>query len=186
VSDAPKPPLTTTTSIWPAAFVLILAVVVLGSFMLINVISDQGVTTTTTTVPNVVGGLNTEASTVILRNCQQPDNPPSNIADALLVPVTTQSTGPTQLPNEGAGDFDCFRPLITQASSEALVQYYKTQLEARGWNLFSTGASDGSPQVLFQKAGSDGFYWVVGITVTSSSSSTTKWKFTIYQNSGSV
>jgi hypothetical protein len=186
VSDAPKPPLTTTTSIWPAAGVLILAVVVLGSFMLINVISDQGVATTTTTVASVVGGLNTETSKVILQNCQQPDNPPTNIADAFLVPVSTQSTGPTRLPNEGAGDFDCFRPLVTQTSSGALLQYYKTQLEARGWNLFSTGSSSGSPQVLFQKAGSDGFYWVVGITVLSSNSSTTKWKYTIYQNSGSV
>jgi hypothetical protein len=186
VSDAPKPPLTTTTSIWPAAAVLILAVVVLGSFMLINIVSDQGVTTTTTTLASVVGGLNTESSNVILQNCQQPDNPPTNIADAFLVPVSTQSTGPTQLPNEGAGDFDCFRPLVTQTSSGALLQYYKTQLEARGWNLFSTGSSDGSPQVLFQKAGSDGFYWVVGITVTSTTPSTTEWKYTIYQNSGSV
>jgi hypothetical protein len=186
VSDSPKPPLTTTTSIWPAAAVLILAVVVLFSFLLINIVSDQGVTTTTTTVPSVVGGLNTETSRVILQNCQQPDNPPANIADAFVVPVTTESTGPAQLPNEGAGDFDCFRPLITQASSPALLNYYTTQLEARGWNLFSRGASNGSPQVLFQKAGSDGFYWIVGITVTASSTSSTKWTYTIYQNSGSV
>lgn len=186
MSDASKPPLTTTTSIWPAASIFILAVVVLGSFMIINLVSDQGVVTTTTTVANVVGGLATQSSSIILQNCQQPDNPPANIADALLVPQTTQSTGPTQLPNEGAGDFDCFRPLVTQASPAALLKYYTSQLEARGWNLFSKGAANGTPQLLFQKAGSDGFYWVVGITVHSSTESSAHWTFTIYQNSGAV
>ena len=57
VSDEPRPPLTTTTSIWPAAGVLIFAVVVLAVFMVINLISDQGVSTTPTTLPVVVGGL---------------------------------------------------------------------------------------------------------------------------------
>jgi hypothetical protein len=186
VSDVSKPPLTTTTSIWPAASIFILAVVVLGSFMIINLVSDQGVVTTTTTVPNIVGGLATASASTILQRCQQPENPPANIADALLVPQSTQSTGSTQLPNEGAGDFDCFRPLVTQASPAALLNYYTTQLEARGWNLFSKGASNGSPQSLFQKAGSDGFYWVVGITVQSSTTSSAHWTYTIYQNSGTV
>jgi hypothetical protein len=186
VSDPSKPPLTTTTSIWPAASVVILAVTVLASFLIIDVISDQGVPTPTTSVPNVVGGLATDTTSIVLQNCQQPDNPPSNIADAFLVPATTQSTGPTQLPNEGAGDFDCFRPLITRASSAQLLNYYSTQLEARGWNLFSKGAANGAPQVLFQKAGTDSFYWVVGITVNSSKKSSTKWTYTIYQNSGAV
>jgi len=54
VSDEPRAPLTTTTSIWPAAGVLIFAAVVLGVFMVINLISDQGVTKTPATVPVVV------------------------------------------------------------------------------------------------------------------------------------
>jgi hypothetical protein len=186
VSDTPKPPLTTTTSIWPAAAVLLLAVGVLGSFLVINMVSNQGVTSTTTTVPNIVGGLATDTSSIVLENCQQPDNPPPNIADAFLVPVSTQSTGPTQLPNEGAGDFDCFRPLLTQTNASSLLSYYSTQLEARGWSLFSKGASDGRPQELFQKGGTDGFYWVVGITVHSSTSTESKWTFTIYQNSETI
>lgn len=186
MSDPSKPPLTTTTSIWPAASIFILAIVVLASFMIVNLVSDQGVVTTTTTVANIVGGLAAESSSVILENCQQPDNPPVNIADALLVPQTTQSTGPTQLPNEGAGDFDCFRPLVTQASPDALLNFYTTQLEARGWNLFSKGAANGDPQLLFQKAGSDSFYWVVGITVQSSTKTSAHWTYTIYQNSGAV
>ncbi len=186
MSDAPKPPLTTTTSIWPAASVVILAVVILASFLIINVMSDQGVPATTTTVPNVVGGLATDTTSTVLQNCQQPENPPSNIADAFIVPASTQSIGPTQLPNEGAGDFDCLRPLATRADAAQLLNYYATQLEARGWNLFSQGAANGSPQSLFQKAGSDSFYWIVGITVHSTTKSSCKWTFRIYQNSGAV
>ncbi|HEY5103987.1 MAG TPA: hypothetical protein VII65_02985, partial [Acidimicrobiales bacterium] len=60
------------------------------------------------------------------------------------------------------------------------------QLEARGWNLFSKGSSTGKPQSLFQKAGNDGFYWVVGVTVTTSTKNNVAWTFRIYQNSQTI
>jgi hypothetical protein len=186
VSDRPKAPLTTTTSIWPAAAVLGIAVVMLVIFMVINLVADQGVATTTTTVPTVVGGLQSEPSGTLLSNCKQPGNPPSNIDDAFLLPVTTRANGPFNLPNAGAGDFDCLRSFITQASPAELLGYYSTQLEARGWALFSTGSSKGSPQDLFQKAGADTFYWVVGITVNSTKSGSTNWTFRIYQVSETI
>lgn len=182
----PKPPLTTTTSIWPAAAVLIAAVVMLAVFMAINIISDQGVTTTTTTTPVVVGGLSTAVNNTALANCHQPANPPGNIMGAMIVPKPTQPTGPAVLPNEGAGDFDCYRPLLSDAGPTALLDYYRAHLESMGWALFSTGASNGGPQLLFQKGGTDGFYWIVGITVNSSTATTTHWTFKIYQNSESI
>jgi hypothetical protein len=90
-------------------------------------------------------------------------------------------------PNLGAGDFDCVLPLTTtHASASSLISFFNAQLEARGWNLFSKGASNGDPQSLFQKAGSDGFYWEVGVTVTKSSASSVQWTFQIYQNSETV
>ena len=49
-----------------------------------------------------------------------------------------------------------------------------------------TAASNGDPQSLFQKAGSDGFYWEVGVTVTKSTSTRANWTFEIYQNSDTV
>ena len=74
----------------------------------------------------------------------------------------------------------------TSATSGALIKFFDTQLEARGWSLFSQGASNGDPQSLFQKAGSDGFYWELGVTVNKSTASTVDWTFTIYQNSDTV
>ena len=186
MSDQPKAPLTTTTSIWPAAAVLGIAVAMLAIFMVINLVSDQSVTTTSTTLPIVVGGLSSEPASVLLAGCMQPGNPPHNITDAFILPARTRANGAFSLPNDGAGDFDCLRPFITNASSSQLLDYFSTQLEARGWSLFSTGSSNGSPQDLFQKAGSDTFYWDVGITVNSSKSGSTRWTYRIFQVSETI
>jgi hypothetical protein len=186
MSDEPRAPLTTTTSIWPAAGVLIFAVVVLAVFMLINLISDQGVTSTPTTIPVVVGGLKIAPSASVLDYCTNASEIPTNINDVFIVPVGTTMESGGNIPNAGAGDFDCYQPLTTTTNGASLLKFYKSQLEARGWSLFSQGSSNGSPQSLFQKAGDDGFYWVAGITVTKSSSSLVHWTFRIYQNSETV
>lgn len=183
-SPAPRPPLTTTTSILPAAAILGLGILILGIFMVVNLVTDQGVATTTT-LPVVVGGLAIDPTSTLLNNCLTPGTPPSNIVTGVVDPVGTRAAGPFVMPNSGAGDFDCYRPLVTSANAATLLSFYKTQLEARGWSLFSSGASNGSPQYLFQKAGNDTFYWVIGVTVTSSSNTSTAWTFRIYQNSAS-
>jgi hypothetical protein len=186
VSGEPRAPLTTTTSIWPAAGVLVFAVLVLIVFMIINLVSDQGVTKTRTTLPVVVGGLAKDPSSSVLNYCKSSSEIPSNIDDVFIVPQGSQSGSGGNIPNAGAGDFDCYQPLVTTTNGASLLNFYKTQLEVRGWGLFSSGASNGSPQSLFQKAGNDGFYWVVGITVTKSTSNLVHWTFRIYQNSETV
>ena len=186
MSDPVKPPLTTTTSILPAMTVVIVAVVTLVIFLAINLIANPTVRKTTTTIPIVVGSLSTQKDSPILASCQEAGNPPADIASALLVPVSTQATAATLHPNGGAGDYDCLRTLVTHASSGELLGYYSAQLEARGWSLFSHGSSNGSPQLLFQKAGSDTFYWIVGITVSAHSGATSYWTFRIYQNSSAI
>jgi hypothetical protein len=185
VSDRPKAPLTTTTSIWPAAAVLGIAVVMLVVFMIINAASDQGVTTTTT-VPTVVGGLVKAPNADALTYCRTTSEIPSNIVGAFVVPANTTIEPGSNIPNSGAGDYDCYQPLSTATTSGSLLAFYATQLEARGWSLFSRGASNGEPQSLFQKGGTDGFYWVVGVTVNSASNGRVHWTYRIYQNSESI
>ena len=188
MSDQPKPPLTTTTSLWPAAAILGLAVLMLAVFLIINLVADQGVTKETTTIPVVVGGLQRDPSPgPQLQYCHQSEEVPSNIADAFVVPVGTVPRSGANTPNLGAGDFDCYQPMATAHTTAAsVIDFFNAQLEARGWSLFSKGASNGEPQSLFQKGGSDGFYWEVGVTVTKTSASTVDWTFKIYQNSESV
>jgi hypothetical protein len=185
VSEEVRPPLTTTTSIIPAAAVLLVAVVTLAIFLALNIIASPRVKSPATTLPVFVGGLTTESGH-LLSGCQQPGNPPGNISTALIVPATTATTAPANLPNGGAGDFDCVEALKTTATSSQLLGYYDSQLPARGWNLFSRGASNGHAQLLFQKAGSDTFYWVVGVTVRGHRGATVYWSYRIYQNSSAI
>ena len=181
-----KPPLTTTTSIWPAAAVLGVAVVMLFIFLFINLIADPGVAPTPMTLPLIVGGLAKAPSAAVLDFCARSTEIPFNIGHDFVVPLATKNEPGAKIPNAGAGDFDCYQPLVTRANSASLLAFYASQLEARGWSLFSHGASNGSPQFLFQKAGSDGFYWVAGVTVTNSRAGSVYWTFRIYQNSETV
>jgi len=185
VNDEVRPPLTTTTSIIPAAIVLGVAVVTLVIFLAINFIANPHVKPPTSTLPVIVGGLAAETGH-LLAGCQQAGSPPANISSALVVPVTTVTTAATSHPNSGAGDYDCVQALKTTATSGQVLGFYNAQLPARGWNLFSRGSSSGQAQLLFQKAGSDTFYWVIGVTVEHASANATYWDFRIYQNTSGI
>ena len=163
-----------------------IAAVTLVVFLLINFIANPSVTTTSTTLPVVVGGLLVQPDSPLLAGCQEAGNPPSNVASALLVPQLTRASGPTLHPNGGAGDYDCLRTLVTRTSPGQLLGFYSGQLQSRGWSLFSKGSSTGTPQYLFQKAGSDTFYWIVGITVNATHGASSFWTFRIYQNSSAI
>jgi hypothetical protein len=188
VPPAPRPPLTTTTSLWPAGVILGLAVVMLGVFMLVDFATNKGVVTVPTTIPVVVGGLHLDTSAgPALKYCLQSEEVPSNIDSVFIVPVNTVPRPGANTPDLGSGEYDCYEPMATTgANSGSILKFFDTQLEARGWSLFSKGASNGKPQSLFQKAGNDGFYWEAGITVTKSTASQVDWTFTIYQNSDTV
>jgi hypothetical protein len=185
----PKPPLTTTTSLWPALSILGIAIVMLGTFMIVDLVTNKGVVAKeTTTIPVIVGGLQADTSPgAKLKYCLQTEEVPSNIADAFVVPVNTVTRPGESTPDLGAGEFSCEQPLTTTGTnSSAIISFFNEQLQARGWSLFSHGASNGDPQSLFQKAGSDGFYWEVGVTVNKSTSTSVDWTFQIYQNSETV
>ncbi len=191
MKEAPQPPLTTTTSLWPATAVLGAAVTMLAIFLIINLVGSPAVTSpkTPSTTPVVVGGLRPAGSLgAALTYCLQGQEVPSNIADAFVMPRGTSALPGAKTPNLGAGDFDCFEPLSTRgASASAIIDFYSAHLEARGWSLFSTSpSSNGQAQALFQKAGNDGFYWIVGVTITHPGPRASRWLFTIYQNSQTI
>ncbi len=122
-----------------------------------------------------------------MQYCRQGEEVPSNIDDAFVVPVGTAILKGANTPNSGAGDFDCYEPFFTAHTNGAsLLHFFNAQLGARGWSLFSKGASNGEPQSLFQKAGNDGFYWVVGVTVNYSRHGGVDWTYRIYQNSETI
>ncbi len=185
--STPRPPLSTTTSLWPAAIVLITGIVMLASFTLINLIGNQGVgKNVTTTTILVVGGLNRDVANIQGSRCVREQNPPANIASALMLPLDTRLVAGPRFANQGAGDFDCSLKFSSTHGASALLAFFKNNLKPLGWNLFSQGASNGNPQSLFQRAGSDGFYWILGITINTFDSGSCTWTLRVYQNSGQI
>ncbi|MCU1363425.1 MAG: hypothetical protein JWM55_1253 [Acidimicrobiaceae bacterium] len=161
----------------------------LSVFMLVNLVTNKGVVAKeTATVPVIVGGLQADTKPgAKLQYCLQSEEVPSNIDSAFVVPVNTATRPGQGTPNRGAGEFSCEQPLTTtNTSASELISFFNQRLQASGWSLFSHGASNGDPQSLFQKAGSDGFYWEVGVTVNKSTTSSVNWTFQIYQNSETV
>jgi len=187
--SSPKPPLTTTTSIWPAASVLLVAIGMLSIFMVLNVVTSTPVAPTTT-LPIIVGGLPVQtgllSGATLLAHCNQDGTPPANVLNGFILPQGTRPNGPFRIVNAGAGEFDCRQPFVSTTSSAQLLGFYASQLEARGWTEFSSGATNGMPQLLFQKAGSDTFYYVLGVTVNVRNPHRTQWTFRIYQNSNTI
>ena len=183
----PKPPLTTTTSIKPAASVLVIAVVLLAFFLVVNIVTSPR-TASTTTIPIIVGGLDVDSASQLPNSCELPGNPPSDIRSSLLVPTNTTQTQPAKWKGQGPGGFDCTLNLSNPASDSELLGFYKSQLEARGWKLFSQNSAVGTgmPQFLFQKAGSDTFYWILGITIVDHSEGRTTYSERLYQGASLI
>jgi hypothetical protein len=187
MSETPQPPLTTTTSLKPAAVVLGIAVFVLVFFTTINIVANPTVNSTTT-IPIVVGALPIDTASTLLNDCQLPDNPPPDINGALLIPTESSAGSPIKWRGKGPGGYDCARDVLTAASSTELLSFYKSHLEARGWKLFSQGDTYHSkqPQMLFQKSGSDTFYWILGVSVNRSTANSTSFTVRLYQGASLI
>ena len=185
MSDS-RPPFGTTTSILPAASILGIAIGVLAIFLTLNIIASPRVSSTST-IPIVVGGLPVASGTsTFATTCNANQLVPDDVVRDLLLPVRTTQVHAPRVLNAGAGDFDCTADYRTTATSGEILGFFDDQLRVRGWHHFSTGSSKGEPQFLFQKSGSDGFYWIIGVTVTRSTSTTSTWTYRVYQSSETV
>jgi hypothetical protein len=177
MSDEPRAPLTTTTSIRPAATVLILAIVMLVVFIGINAVFDQGTSPSPSTIV-IVGGLNIDATAHYFEGCYVDGEPPTNIGSAFLVPVGSRPV--SSIDHHSESSYDCSRELAAAHSQGQILGFYRDQLTARGWQLFSHGPAPrtGQEQYLYSKAGSDTFFWVVGITINAHHNENSAW--TVY------
>ena len=149
--------------------------------------ATNGRVTVPTTIPTVVGGLQLAPARPGAAVLHQRVEIPSNINDVFIVPKNTVPEPGANMPNAGAGDFDCFEPMATITPRRVSWSSSTSPNSRPGAGVSSPRtASNGAPQSLFQKAGNDGFYWVLGITVTKSTAAKVYWTFPIYQNSETV
>lgn len=176
---APTPPPARTVSILPAAAVLVVAVLTLTVFGLANMIG--GSTTTSTTLPTIVGGL-PMGTTPLFRTWSGSGAIPGNVATALIAPAGARVLGAVTIGGGGAGQFDREDRLVVDAPRARLLGFYRSNLVARGWKVISeNGTPHGGAEVLFQKAGTDGFYWEAGVDASAPTRAVVPYTFRLFQ-----
>lgn len=171
LTEPPLPPVRTTPGLRPAMIVLVLAALVVGTIILVGAFSTGGPGARNT--PG--GGLGAVAGTSLraapalgaLRPIEQSGQPPNNILRALTLPVgaTMVSTADNTTDN----GYDEQVTFSSTASQADLLAFFAAQLPRLGWKVESDGSAPGvtgGQQVLAQLAGSDGYYWEAGATVS--------------------
>ncbi len=161
----PVAPPAKTVSILPAMTVVAIAVLTLVSFAVVDFVVSPSVTPTTVPAVVVGGGLKVDPTTQVFDGALQGGEPPANIATGLIAPDATRWLGDVATGGAAGVDYDLEWRLEVAAPRADLFGFYQSNLEARGWDLFSKGSAPGDQgdEVLFQKAGGDGNYWELGV-----------------------
>lgn len=111
--------------------------------------------------------LRAEAATAALRPIERPGTPPSDVLHSIVLPVG--STAVWSKPWNGGTQFSAKMAFRLPSSQAAVVGFYRTELQARGWSISSVGPARGqknATEVLAQRASNDGWYWEIGVVVS--------------------
>ena len=163
--ELPKRPSFQPTSIRLAAIVPIIAVGTLGFFLAIEIIFG-GSTPTQPKAPLSAFGP-TRDLRATYASVDPINAPPKDIQRSVFLPAAC--VGTKVIPTGG----DATRPslaneFVCSSSTGFLQAFYRAQLHHSGWKVFSQGMTNhdgGGTAYLAQKAGSDGFYWQLGVVV---------------------
>jgi hypothetical protein len=169
-AEPQRPPTPGGFSIRPAMVVLVLAVLILAVFVTLGILSSHSPAPVKTTgAPIAVPGspLRAEPAGDALKPIVGPGEPPSNIINAVTVPV-----GSVRISHQnnaaGAGQFDAQVTLRSTDSQGALLAFFAATMHQQGWQVFDKGAAANNPgalEVLGKLAGTDGYYWELGATI---------------------
>lgn len=170
-TEAPVRPRTSSgNSLRPAMVVLGLAVVILGGFAALGLLTSQpNAPVRTQTSPHPVRGSTLLAvpAAHVLSTIVKDQEPPSDIVNAVSVPAGTVRISAQD--NSGAsGQYDSQVVLRSDASQGALLSFFAAAMKQQGWQVFDRGpaANDpGATEVLGKLAGSDGWYWDMGAII---------------------
>jgi hypothetical protein len=155
----------------PALVVGVIALAILLSFSVWAASTHTPTKPTESTgAPKTVKGTSLKAvgaarSLVVI---QQDGEPPANVLDAIELPVGAVRGAATD-PGVGSS-YDQQVQYSIDASQEAVLTFYRSELRALGWSTVTSGAAINQPgqQIVGQLAGEDGFYWQLGVIVAPS------------------
>jgi len=152
--------------------------IVLGLAVLISVLGTVGaVAGGRPQAGSAVGGLGAAVpgmklralpASSVLRHIATGGEPPANVVRALTVPAGSSYTGSDRSPS--LDQFDRAVGLSVPAPGSEVVRFYETELSRGTWVLESaTSPRKGVHELLAQHPGTDGYEWLVGITITDQS-----------------
>jgi hypothetical protein len=166
-----RPPTPGGFSIRPAMIVLGLAVLIIVVFVTLGILSShQPAPVKVSGAPSAVPGsaLRAEPAAALLHPIVGSGEPPSNILNAVTVPV-----GSVRISHQnnaaGAGQFDAQVTMRSTDSQGALLTFFAATMHQQGWQVFDKGAAANDPgalEVLGKLAGTDGYYWEMGATIS--------------------
>ncbi len=167
-----RPPSSRGVSIRPAMVVLGLAVLILGLFVTLGLVTSTRVAPVRTSAkPNVVPGSALRAVTAVgaLAPIVANGQPPSNVLNAVFLPIGSVRLSSANN-SSSAGQYDEEVTLRSSASQGSLIGFFAADMHLEGWQVFDRGPAlhdPGALEVLGKIAGSDGYYWEMGATVSS-------------------
>lgn len=169
----PQPPPRSGPGLRPAMVVLGLGALILVLFAVIAVVTGSGSTArkgpAVSASPTRVKGSSLLAVPAghLLAGIVSPGSPPTNIVRSLYVPAGTVLVASGR-GAAGSGQYDEEVVLAVDASQSAVIGFFRAELPAQNWGVFSTGPAVNKPgtvEVLAKQAGDDGWYWEIGALV---------------------
>jgi hypothetical protein len=165
----PRPPVRNFPNMWPALIVVGLAVLLIGFGVFAGLATSGGHRAPPSPAPAAVNGSTLLAVPAApgLAAIAQPGEPPANILDALRLPRGARAVSSSDFSTH-ASQFDQQVEFVAASSQAEVISFYRAELPALGWHVFSTGRAPHHPgaiAVLGKLGGDDGWYWDVGVTV---------------------
>ncbi len=87
---------------------------------------------------------------------------PKDVIDSVLAPVGYSVVKTANL-NLYGSTFDKYADLRVHLSPSQVSKFYQAALQDAGWSIQKVQAIAGGDEIVASRAGSDGFYWEVGI-----------------------
>jgi hypothetical protein len=166
-----RPPTPGGISMRPAMIVLGLAVLILALFVTIGVLSSQSPAPVRSgaAASSVAGTpLRAEPATAALSPIVGGGQPPTNIVNAVSVPAGSVRVS-HQNNAADSGQYDSQVVFRSGDSQGSLLAFYAADMRLQGWQVFDRGPAANDPgalEILGKLAGSDGYYWEMGATIS--------------------
>ncbi|TAN25204.1 MAG: hypothetical protein EPN30_05155 [Actinomycetota bacterium] len=94
---------------------------------------------------------------------------PRDVLDALLIPQNSSRTGWRNY-DQGNGQYDRQINILVHANLNSTKTFFSSALKNQAWKIINTHTITNGYEILALHTGTDGYFWEVGVTMTSGGS----------------